>query len=162
MNKRKSKEILHKYLISEKLFGKYTYTGMGSNGFCYHLEKTDETVKITKDKKEVESAIYFNKHKSPYIVEYNDIKWLGDYGIIRMESILPLNIYDENHFQLIRKWVHIIDPDTTESFTPSEESYRADILNLMDEFDLDLMELHWGNCGMDSSGNIKFFDLRIK
>ena len=162
MTKRESKDILHEYLIRSKIFGKYTYTGRGSNWFTYLLEKSNEIVKITSDQKEIESALYFQDYKSDYIVDYIDILQEEEYGIIRMERIYPLNIYNENHFHLIKKWIHLVDPDTTEIFTNREEKYRNDILNLMDEFDLDLMELHWGNCGFDSTGNIKFFDLRVK
>lgn len=162
MIRQEAKKILHEYLIRNKIFGNYHFTGEGSHGHSFVLNE-NQIIKITTDKKEIETAKYFNDNKHQSIVDYYDIEWIPESkcGVILMEKLEPLNIYVNEHKELIKNWHELINPDSSKKFGIKLEQCRMNILELRSKFDLDIRELHWGNCGVSEDGHLKFFDLKL-
>ena len=157
MDKIVSKNILHQFMITNKIFGNYRYIGEGSNGFVYHIN--DQVIKITEDNSEIETAEYFYNHPHINIVEYYMVDIIDNIGIINMEYVTPLDSIKDK--KLINKWHDLINPNSLTIFSPKLEEYRMDILDLRSSYNFDVRELHWRNCGFNIDGKIKFFDMRL-
>lgn len=151
------KILLHQYLIDNKIFGNYKYGGSGSHGHVFFLN--DIVVKITEDREELSTAQYFQYNKHQSIVEYHQIDFINKIGFIRMEYVTPLDIRENN--LLIKYWHEMINPNSLKVFGFEIEQYRNDILELRNQFNIDIKELHWSNCGFNLDGKLKFFDLRF-
>lgn len=141
MNKLQSKILLHNYLVNNNhLKGNYEYLGAGSNGHAYLLSN-NLVLKITEDLKEITAAKYLQEKSLPFIITYYKIEILLNIGYILMDYIRPLNSIADK--QIVKKWYDI------------KESMR----DVMNENNLDMEELHWGNCGI-CDDKLLFFDLK--
>ena len=151
------KNILHEYLIKQKIFGNYRYGGSGSNGYIFILN--DQAIKITTDNKEFKSAIFFKNKPHKNVVNYFDATWEDNIGFIRMELVKPLDPVEDR--LLIKNWSELVNPNSAQMFGYKIDQYRSEILELQNCFNLNLMELHWGNCGFTDDNKLKFFDLKL-
>jgi DNA integrity scanning protein DisA with diadenylate cyclase activity len=141
MNKLQSKKLLHDYLVNNNhLKGTYEYLGTGSNGHAYKLNN-GLVIKITQDLNEVYAAESLKEKNLDFVVTYHNIETIFDIGYIVMDYVKPLNA--------------IIDKKIIDNWYDIKESMRKN----MEDYNLDIEEIHWGNCGI-YNGELMFFDLK--
>ena len=141
MTKLESKELLNNYLMNNtNLQGNYLYLGAGSNGHAYKLHN-GSVIKITQDLNEIYAAESLKGKKLDFVITYHNIETISNIGYIVMDYVRPLNTFHDR--KTINDWNNI------------KESMRY----IIEECNLDIEEVHWGNCG-NHNGELIFFDLK--